>query len=225
MNDVSRYDAGPPPRVVALDLDGVVWRGSEIIPGVPEALEDAVGRGLDLRYVSNNSTMHRETVSERLVAAGLPAGIERVLTSGFICGEWLRDRIPQGSLVLVVGEGGLIRELQEAGFEAAHVSKDSGQVLGAADRAAETSAVVVGIDRDFDYRTLAAAQTAIRAGALYVATNTDATFPTTGGRLDHSRGQYLRRAGAGRGGQAQSDPGRHSGSGDTGPRRRDAVRG
>ena len=56
-------------RAVALDLDGVVWRGSQVLPGVREALEDVVRRGLDLRYVSNNSTAHRETVSERL--AGL----------------------------------------------------------------------------------------------------------------------------------------------------------
>ena len=169
------------PRLVALDLDGVVWRGPEMVPGASEALQEAIGRGLDLRYVSNNSTTHREQVSERLESAGLPAGIERVLTSGFVCGAWLQDRIPKGSLVLVVGEGGLIRELQEAGFEATHVSKDSTSSSSAAGRAGEAAAVVVGIDRDFDFKTLAAAQTAIMAGALYLATNTDATFPTPDG--------------------------------------------
>jgi len=162
-------------RLVALDLDGVVWRGEELLPGAGEALADVVGRGLDLRYVSNNSTAHRETVSERLAAAGLPAGPERVLTSGFACGRWLRERLPEGSRVMVVGEEGLLRELQEAGLAAKHA-------LGVAGKAdAVPAAVVVGMDRSFTYRSLAAAQAAVLAGALYVATNDDATFPTTDG--------------------------------------------
>jgi phosphoglycolate/pyridoxal phosphate phosphatase family enzyme len=164
------------PRLVALDLDGVVWRGSHVFPGVREALEDVLRRGLDLRYVSNNSTAHREAVSQRLAAAGLPAGVERVLTSGFVCGAWLRNRVPQGSLVLVVGEEGLVRELREAGFEAFRVTEAPVPAAGA-----QPAAVVVGMDRMFDYKTLAAAQVAIRAGALYVATNGDVTFPTPDG--------------------------------------------
>ncbi len=167
--------SGPLPRLLALDLDGVVWRGDEVIPGVAEALQDALRRGLDLRYVSNNSTAHRTQVSERLIAAGLPAGIERVLTSGYVCGEWLRSRVPEGSVVLVVGEDGLLRELRAAGFQGFHVLE--------APKSPEPAAVVVGMDRDFTYKTLAAAQKAIRAGALYVATNSDATFPTAHGLL------------------------------------------
>jgi 4-nitrophenyl phosphatase len=161
------------PRLVALDLDGVVWSGSQVFPGVREALEDTLRRGLDLRYVSNNSTAHREAVSERLAAAGLPAGPDRVLTSGSVCGAWLRTRIPEGSPVFVVGEEGLIRELREAGFAAAHVNEAPASV--------QPAAVVVGMDRTFTYKTLAAAQKAIRDGALYVATNSDVTFPTPDG--------------------------------------------
>ena len=89
-------------------------------------VEDVVRRGLDLRYVSNNSTAHRETVSERLAGLGLPAGAERVLTSGFVTGRWLRDRLPLGSLVLVVGEAGLMRELREAGLAPYHAGEAPG---------------------------------------------------------------------------------------------------
>ncbi|MBN1320962.1 MAG: HAD-IIA family hydrolase [Thermoleophilia bacterium] len=190
-------------RAVALDLDGVVWRGSQVLPGAREALEDVLRRGLDLRYVSNNSTAHRETVSERLAGTGLPAGTERVLTSGFVTGRWLRDRLPAGSPVLVIGEDGLMRELREAGFapyragEAAGAGADEGIATGppagpgaggpaapatdAATRAAPAAAVVVGMDRSFSYQALAAAQEAILGGALFVATNRDATFPTPNG--------------------------------------------
>ena len=166
---------GARPKLLALDLDGVVWRGSAVIAGAGDALEDALRRGLDLRYVSNNSTAHREQVSERLAAAGLPAGIERVLTSGYVCGQWLKSRVPKGGVVLVVGEAGLVRELREAGFEASPVAE--------APEGLEPAAVVVGMDRSFTYKTLTAAQRAIRAGALYVATNSDVTFPTAHGLL------------------------------------------
>jgi 4-nitrophenyl phosphatase len=182
-------------RLVALDLDGVVWRGGQLLPGAREALMDVLARGLDLRYVSNNSTAHREAVSKRLAGAGLPAGAERVLTSGFACGRWLQQRLPQGSTVLVVGEEGLLRELREAGFDARHAlhSKEIAPEAGAGPGDAEPvsagaggaapAAVVVGMDRSFTYEVLSTAQTVLRAGAMYVATNNDATFPTADGLL------------------------------------------
>jgi 4-nitrophenyl phosphatase len=161
-------------RLVALDLDGVVWRGGQVLPGAPEALTEVLRRGLDLRYVSNNSTAHRETVSERLEGMGLPAGVERVLTSGFIAGRWLRERLPERARVMVLGESGLLRELREAGLDALHVGE-------AAAKDPVPEAVVVGMDRSFSYEALAAAQAAIMGGALFVATNRDATFPTPDG--------------------------------------------
>jgi glycerol-1-phosphatase len=170
---VVRPGAAPrgPVELVALDLDGVVWRGPQVVPGAPEALADVVRRGLDLRYASNNSTAHRDVVSERLSGLGLPSGAERVLTSAFVAGVWLRERLPQGMPVMVVGEAGLLRELTEAGF-AASFARD------AAPGAPAPAAVVVGMDREFTFASLAAAQGAIMGGALFVATNRDATFPT-----------------------------------------------
>ena len=161
-------------RLVALDLDGVVYRGGMVLPGVREALEEVVRRGLDLRYVSNNSTAHRETVSERLAGMGLPAGADRVLTSGFVAGRWLRSRLPAGTSVMVMGEEGLVRELREAGLAAYHVGR-------ARPAPAPPAAVVVGMDRSLSFQTLAEAQAAVRSGALFVATNPDPTFPTPDG--------------------------------------------
>lgn len=161
-------------RLVAFDLDGVIWRGAAVLPGVREALNDVVRRGLDLRYVSNNSTAHREVVSARLAGLGLPAGTERVLTSAFVAGWWLRERLPEGARVMVLGEEGLLRELREAGLDAFH----------AADAGFDDpppAAVVVGMDRRFTYESVAKAMSAITRGALFVATNRDATFPTPDG--------------------------------------------
>ena len=164
------------PRLVAFDLDGVIWRGDEILPGVRAALQHVVGRGLELRYVSNNSTAHRRTVSERLLRSGLPAGVDRVLTSGFVTARWLGARLPAGAPILVVGESGLVEELTDAGLNAYHAGNPPAGPVPAA-------AVVVGMDRAIDFAILAAAQKAVRAGALFVATNRDATFPTCEGEV------------------------------------------
>jgi phosphoglycolate/pyridoxal phosphate phosphatase family enzyme len=165
-------------RLVAVDLDGVVWLGGTVLPDAPRALADVVERGLDLRYVSNNSTAHREAVSERLAAAGLPAGAGRVLTSGFVTARWLRDRLPEGAPVLVVGESGLLQELAEVGLAPIRAGNEPAAPAGAPYRA-----VVVGMDRSFDFKALTRAQAALIAGALFVGTNPDPTFPTPTGLL------------------------------------------
>jgi 4-nitrophenyl phosphatase len=151
-----------------------------------------------LRYVSNNSTAHRRTVSERLAGMGLPAGEDRVLTSGYATGRWLRARLPEGAPVMVVGEDGLVQELYEAGL-AAHYAEGPTAAghLPSAEPAPDTSvaraeetvapaAVVVGMDRCFSFAALAAAQRAIMGGAVFVATNRDATFPTPDGLVPGS---------------------------------------
>ena len=175
-------------RLVALDLDGVCYRGNVVLPGVREALEDILARGLDLRYVTNNSTTHRQDVAARLIGMGLPADADRVLSSGVVTAHWLRERFPAGTEVLVVGEQGLIRELAEAGLMPRHAGDDSvaGQPAasgGPAEPAlrGRAAAVVVGMDRGVTYRALAEAQAAIADGALFVATNPDPTFPVPDG--------------------------------------------
>lgn len=176
-------------RLVAVDLDGVVWLGGTVLPDAPAALGEVVRRGLDLRYVSNNSTAHREAVSERLAAAGVPAGPDRVFTSGYVTGRWLRQRLPQGAPVLVVGEPGLMRELAEAGLVPFHAGEETAAAADSAGQPApptstgRPAAVVVGMDRSFTFQMLAQAQAAILGGALFVGTNPDRTFPTSSGLL------------------------------------------
>lgn len=167
---------GPVLRMVAFDIDGVIHRGGTLLPAAREALQDVLARGLLLRYVTNNSTQHRSAVAARLAGFGLPADPELILTSGAATATWLRHRLDPGSPVLVVGGGGLVQELSEVGL----APRYAGEVEPAAARTG-FSAVVVGLDRNFTYRSLAAAQQALLHGALFVATNLDATFPAEDG--------------------------------------------
>ncbi|MCJ7797210.1 MAG: HAD-IIA family hydrolase, partial [Thermoleophilia bacterium] len=185
--------------MVAFDIDGVIHRGETLLPGAAEALADVLRRGLLLRYVTNNSSQHRSAVAARLAGFGLPAKLAYVLTSGAATSAWLQERLEPGARVLVVGGEGLVRELTEVGLEVSHaggllaaanggVSAQPGSARSTAamTQAVESlalappAAIVVGLDRSFCYDTLALAQAAIMAGALFVATNTDATFPVEG---------------------------------------------
>lgn len=162
-------------RLVAFDLDGVIYRGNQILPHALDAVLAVEERKLLLRYVTNNATMHRSTVARRLQSMGIPATDEQVLGSAAATAMWLQGRFSAGSQVLALGEAGLLQELCEGGFAVQHV-------LDASVDAAPV-AVVVGLDRSLTYKSLAAAQHFIMQGALFVATNTDATFPTENGLL------------------------------------------
>jgi 4-nitrophenyl phosphatase len=152
----------------------VIYRGRRRLPGAQEALEDVRRRGLLIRFVTNNATLHREEFAARLRALGVPAEPGMVLTSAAATATWLSTRLARGSRLLVVGESGLLRELREEGFAVTH----AGQI----DQSGSSgfAAVVVGLDRSFTYDALAAAQAAVLAGALLVGTNGDLTFPAEG---------------------------------------------
>jgi phosphoglycolate/pyridoxal phosphate phosphatase family enzyme len=156
--------------MVAFDIDGVILRGRTLLPGAAAAIEDVRRRGLSLRFVTNNSTRHRSEVAGKLAGLGLPVTTDMILTSAAASAVWLVDRLGMGARVLVVGGRGLVRELEEVGLDPVH-ARDRDASAGT------PAAVVVGLDVGFDYATLTTAQQVLLGDALFVATNTDATFP------------------------------------------------
>ncbi len=186
-------------RLVAFDMDGVIYRGATLLPQVGPALQGVLDRGLLLRYVTNNSSQHRSTVAVRLAGFGLPSSPDMILTSGAAAALWMVEQVGRGSEVLVIGGDGLVEELREVGLSPLHAvhmlaeanggvaalpgspeSVEAAMHVTHALTAAPPAAVVVGLDRSFTYGTLCLGQAAVMAGALFVATNTDSTFPAEG---------------------------------------------
>jgi 4-nitrophenyl phosphatase len=100
---------------------------------------------------------------------GITASPESILTSAGATGEYLRGHHPEGGGVYVIGEAALVSLVGGlAGFRLDGWQPDY---------------VVVGLDRRFDYSALQRACSAIRRGAAFIATNTDATLPIEGGEL------------------------------------------
>jgi len=171
--------------LLLVDLDGVVYRASEAVPGVGAALAVRAALGDDIVYVTNNAMHYHGDYLARLEGHGAPVGPDRVVTSARASAIWIREHMPAVRTVLAVGAGGLERELREAGFElvtAAHAATRMGQEgLDGWDAAGHPDAVVVGLDPQLTYLRIAAAADCIRAGAAFVATNRDPVYPTERG--------------------------------------------
>jgi 4-nitrophenyl phosphatase len=154
-----------------LDLDGTVYRGSEIIPEAVAFIGYLREKGIPFLYVTNNSSAPPEQVADRLTSMGLPTGADEVYTSSMATASYLAEREAEGTPVFVIGEEGIRLELERRGF----VLTEN-----------QPRYVVVGIDRLFTYEKLAAATRAIRGGARLIATNRDAALPSERGLLPGS---------------------------------------
>jgi glycerol 3-phosphatase-2 len=157
--------------VALLDLDGVVYVGPDAVPAAPHALEGARADGMRLTFVTNNAARTPQAVATHLTELGIAADPAEVVTSAQVAAHYLADRLPAGSPVLVVGTEGLIVALRERGLTPVHSASDS------------PVAVVQGYSPNVDWAMLAEGAIAIRAGALWVATNLDATVPSPRGPL------------------------------------------
>lgn len=158
-----RYD------VALLDLDGVVYRGPDAVPGAARALAEAREAGMRLAFVTNNASRSPSAIAAHLNRLGVQATAADVVTSAHAAATLVAQRFPAGSAVLAAGAVGLRLALRERGMR---------PVSLAADRPV---AVVQGYAPDMNYGLLAEAGVAVRDGAWYVATNADSTLPTPRG--------------------------------------------
>ncbi|HYM82837.1 MAG TPA: HAD-IIA family hydrolase [Candidatus Dormibacteraeota bacterium] len=173
--------------LLLVDLDGVVYRGSAPVPGVAAVLAARAAGGDAVVYVTNNSMHHRTEYLGRLRALGAPvddAG-DRIVSSGRATARYLVERERGVRRVLVVGAGGLEREIRDVGLEvvtsALAATRMAQEGIDGAAAAGMPDAVVVGLDPQATYLRIAAAADSIRAGARFVATNRDPVFPTERG--------------------------------------------
>jgi glycerol-1-phosphatase len=159
----------PAPAAVVLDLDGVLWLGDQPLPGGADAVTRFRAAGLAVGFMTNNSSLPVAAYVEKLAGFGVEAESSEVLTSALATAELLASGLAPGARVLACSGPGVVEALEAKGFEVVDT--------GPAD------AVVVGWHRTFDFDRLDRASAAIRAGARFVATNMDATYPAPDGLL------------------------------------------
>ena len=156
---------------VLLDLDGVLFRGDEPVPGAVEALAELAARDVPTVFITNNSARTPDQVAEKLRRMGFEVEPDRVVTSASALGELLgaNGGDPAAARAFVIGEDGIREALREAGVE----------ILEGEPEAAD--AVVVGWDRTADYDRLKRASLLVQRGARLIATNTDVSYPAADG--------------------------------------------
>jgi glycerol-1-phosphatase len=151
-----------------VDLDGTVFRGAAPTDGAVQSLSEVDSRTL---FVTNNATRSADQVAAHLRGLGFSATGADVVTSAQSAAHLLAGQLPQGAQVLIVGTEALANEVTAAGLQPVRRYDDN------------PVAVVQGLSMTIAYHDLAEAALAIRAGALWVASNVDATLPTERGLL------------------------------------------
>jgi 4-nitrophenyl phosphatase len=151
---------------VVLDMDGVVWAGTETLPGVPGFFLFLRQRKIPYVLATNNSSKNIAEYVARLDSLGVPVIADNIITSGTVTAEAMSRQYPAGTPVYVIGSESLIQLLTSYGY------------IFDADRA---QVVVVGLDITLTYEKLRIAGQRILAGADFIGTNGDVNIPTATG--------------------------------------------
>lgn len=163
------YDAG------LLDLDGVLYRGPDPVEHAADGVAAARAAGLRIAFVTNNASRHPDVVAAHLRELGIPAEPAEVVTSAQAAARTVAAAVPRGSAVLVLGTDALAETVAAAGLRPVRRIAEAGPD--------GVVAVVQGLAGTTSMADLSEATVALRAGALWVAGNTDATFPSPRGLL------------------------------------------
>lgn len=152
------------------DLDGTIYLGDSLLPGAQHLIETLRGRGIPVRFLSNNATKDPEQYAEKLGGFGLATPVADIANTIVTTTRWLLAHHP-GAVLFPIAEEPLCRALRHAGFE---LSDDPARI----------DIVIASYDRSFDYRKLQIAFDAIwfHKRAFLIETNPDRFCPYPGGR-------------------------------------------
>ena len=148
-----------------IDLDGTIFKGTDIIPGAKEFIDELNNRELSYLFVTNNSSLTAEFVVDKLKDMNIKVHTNQVLTSSIATAKFIKKQAVKPSC-FVIGEIGLISALRNEGI-----------IMSSND----VTHVVTGIDRSITYDKLSEACMHVRNGAQFISTNSDRAIPTEKG--------------------------------------------
>jgi NagD protein len=150
-----------------MDMDGVLVREEQPIPGASEFLARLQERGIPFLVLTNNSMYTRRDLAARLMASGLVVPEESIWTSALATARFLESQRPGGT-AFVVGEAGLTTALHQAGYTLTERDPDY---------------VLLGETRTYSFERITRAIRLVDQGARFIATNPDVTGPSPDGAL------------------------------------------
>jgi 4-nitrophenyl phosphatase len=154
-------------KAVIFDLDGTLYIGRTAIAGAREKLAELRAGGVKTLMLTNGATRSREGIVGKLAGMGIKANVDETYCTAYFLARYISREHP-GKKAYVVGEKGIFEEFSALGIETVEKGADL---------------VVVGLDRALTYQKLADAMRELNNGALLIASNHDATFPTDEGMM------------------------------------------
>jgi NagD protein len=148
-----------------IDMDGVLYRGSELIPGAEVFVNHLLDTSTPFLFLTNNSQRTRRDVATKLQRMGIDVTDSHIFTCAMATARFLSQQNPNGT-AYVIGEGGLLNALHQNGYSIVEHSADY---------------VVVGEGRAFTMEMFERAVNLINEGAQLIATNLDPNCPTSHG--------------------------------------------
>ena len=148
-----------------IDMDGVIYRGSEPIPGAAEFIAYLQEENIPYLFLTNNSSYTPLDVIVKLRKFDMACQPENVYTSAQATAEFVHKQKPGGT-AYVIGEGGLLTALNDVGCA---ITRD------------HPDFVIVGEGRVLNYEMAEHAHRCVDKGSRLVSTNSDTWCPTDNG--------------------------------------------
>lgn len=158
-----------------IDMDGVIYKGSEPIPGAIEFIDKLRREGHPFLFLTNNSQRTSRDVSYKLRKLGFDVGDEDIFTCGMATARYLASKKPHGT-AYVIGEGGLLNELHQVGFSIVDDHPDF---------------VIIGEGRTIMLESVDKAINMVMNGSKLIATNLDPNCPVGSGKYRAGCGAFV----------------------------------
>ncbi len=155
-------------KTIILDLDGVIFLGQTIIPGVDKAIEELRKKGLMIFFLSNTSTKSRKSLMKKLVQMGVHALEKEIYSASYATAEYISKKYSNAK-VYPISSGGIKKELNLKGIQI--VDNENANI------------VAVGLDKAITYQKISIGFRAIMNGALFIAASEDPSYPVVDGLL------------------------------------------
>jgi len=148
-----------------IDMDGVIYHGNLLLPGVTEFLAWLENSGKRYLFLTNSPERTPRELHEKMARLGINVGEDHFYTSALATASFLSNQKPNGS-AYIIGDAGLIHAMYSVGYTVNNVNPDY---------------VVVGDTHSYNFENIQMAVNLVLKGAKLIGTNPDISGPIENG--------------------------------------------
>ena len=153
------------------DMDGVIYHGNRLLPGVKEFVDWLYREEKNFLFLTNSSERSPKELQQKLRRMGLDVDESHFYTSALATARFISSQAP-GCSAYVIGGAGLIMALHDEGITMNDVDPDY---------------VIIGEGNSYNYENILRAVRLVLKGARLIGTNSDLTGPSEDGIIPACR--------------------------------------